>query len=304
MSAATDTRERARDLDAEQDIDLGRLWRAVIARWWLVVIGLVAGAIIGLLVSLGGGKQWKATAELYLGQPLGPGTSGPISSVTTSLGLASYLATAEATIRDAAARSGLKPGQLRGQVSAKPILGLTGNKLGTAAPLLSITVTGSSRPKVARASNAVAEIIRKQFATYTDEKLATLARQKARDDTQLAQAQSRLNAAVAGQQRLLTTAGINQTDKLVALANFNLVISASTGQQTSLQNDQSLVAQEIAAAQNVEAPRVVTPGAAVSTGGPSRRSGVVIGAIIGLVLGLLAAVLWKPVAAQVRSRED
>jgi uncharacterized protein involved in exopolysaccharide biosynthesis len=49
----------------------------------------------------------------------------------------------------------------------------------------------------------------------------------------------------------------------------------------------------------VEAPAVAT-----STGGPSRRTGVVIGAIIGLLLGLIAAVFWEPVATQVRSHQS
>ena len=98
MSAAPDKRERARDLDAEQEIDLGRLWRATIARWWLLLIGFVAGAIIGLLVSLGGGKQWKATTEIYLGQPLSPTSSSAISSPPTSLGLATTFVNSESAL--------------------------------------------------------------------------------------------------------------------------------------------------------------------------------------------------------------
>ena len=59
----------------------------MIARWWLLLVGFVVGAIVGLLVSLGGGKQWKATAEIYLGQPLSA-SGAQISSPPTSLGLA------------------------------------------------------------------------------------------------------------------------------------------------------------------------------------------------------------------------
>ena len=41
----------------------------VAARWWLVIAGLILGAVIGYAVSLGGGQLYQATATLYLGQP-------------------------------------------------------------------------------------------------------------------------------------------------------------------------------------------------------------------------------------------
>src|SRR6478736_5631688 len=57
------------DPEAEQEVDFGRYWRLLAARWWLVAAGLVAGAVIGYAISLGGNQQFKATATLYLGQP-------------------------------------------------------------------------------------------------------------------------------------------------------------------------------------------------------------------------------------------
>src|SRR5881394_3241652 len=107
MSAsAPDKRERPRDIDAEQEIDLGRIWRAALARWWLPVAGFVVGAIIGLIVSLGGGKQWKATSEIYLGQPLSGGGS-QLSSPPTSLGLATAFINQLPQLKHAAKASGL-----------------------------------------------------------------------------------------------------------------------------------------------------------------------------------------------------
>jgi uncharacterized protein involved in exopolysaccharide biosynthesis len=300
MSAEAVKPEGPRDLDAEQEIDLGRFWRAVLQRWWLVLVGVVVGAIIGLLVSLGGGKQYKATAEVYLGQPLNPGASQAISSISTSLALASNLVTSETAIRNAAARAGLGPGQLRGHVSSRPILGLTGTKLGTAAPLLNITVTGSSRPKTARAANALGRIAVQQFSGYAASKLRTLQSQIDVAQQQLAQVNGRLKTATDGLQQVLGDNGLSPTDKLIAIANFNQVISTASGQQNQLQNNLSAAQQQLAAAQAVEQPRVVSPAAATRSAGPSRRSGVIVGAIIGFVLGVLAAVLWEPVATRVR----
>jgi hypothetical protein len=302
MSSATDKRERGRDVDAEPEIDLGRVWRGIILRWWLLLLGLVAGAIIGLLVSLGGGKQWKATSEVYLGQPLAPGSSAPISSTSTSLGLANYFVTADVTIRNAAARAGLPPGKLRGHVSSKPILGLTGTKLGTAAPILAITVTSSDGAKAAKASNAIAALVIGKLSSYSTQKLNTLAAAQKRNTQQLKVVTARIDAAIAGQQKLLTSS-LDSSEKLIALANFNATLTAAWAQQEALQANQVSNEQQVAAIQGVEAPHVVASAAATNTGGPSRRSGVIIGAVIGLVLGLLAAALWEPVSSQIRSHQ-
>jgi uncharacterized protein involved in exopolysaccharide biosynthesis len=305
MSSATDKRERGRDrdLDAEQEIDLGRVWRSVIVRWWLPVIGLVVGAIIGLLVAVSGGKQYKATAEVYLGQPLGPGQASPITSVSTVLGQASFLISSEAAIRRAAAKAGLTPAQLRRKVSSRPILGITGSKLGTAAPLLAITVSGGSRAKIAKGANALADVVVANLSRYPAQKLTSLQVQANRDKQRLVQTTQQLQAALAGQQSVYKDKTLSPTDKLVAIINFNGVINASSAQQNNLQLDLTQTQQQIASLKNIEMPAVVSPAVAVNTGGPSRRSGVLIGALIGLVIGLLVAILWEPVARTVRSHQ-
>ena len=64
------------DVDAEEELELSRYWNALLTRWWLPVAGLIAGAVIGYLLSLGGHNVYQAKATIYLGQPLSPtGTS-------------------------------------------------------------------------------------------------------------------------------------------------------------------------------------------------------------------------------------
>jgi uncharacterized protein involved in exopolysaccharide biosynthesis len=302
-AAATEKREQARDVEAEQEIDLGRIWRSTIARWWLPLLGLVVGAIVGLLVAVGGGNQYKATAEVYLGQPLGPGQTSPITSVSTVLGQSSYLITNEATIRQAAAKAGLTPAQLRRHVSSKPILGITGSKLGTAAPLLAITVSGSSRAKIAKGANSLAQVVVDKLAPYPRQKLRSLQVQADRDRQRLTQTTQQLNAALTGQQNVYKDKSLSPTDKLVAIINFNGVINAASAAQNNLQLDLTQTEQQIASLLNIEMPAVVSPAVAANQGGPSRRSGVLIGAVIGFIVGLLAAILWDPVARTVRSNE-
>ena len=52
---------------AEQEVDLGRYWSAIVARWWLPLLGLVVGVIVGYLISLGGKQVWNASSTVYLG---------------------------------------------------------------------------------------------------------------------------------------------------------------------------------------------------------------------------------------------
>src|SRR3954454_3178513 len=95
------------DLGAEQEVDFGRYWRTIAARWWLPVGLLVAGLVIGYLVSLGTiSTPYKATALVYLGQPLAPDGAAPVSSAPTTLGLVSNLVTSSATVRKGAKKVG------------------------------------------------------------------------------------------------------------------------------------------------------------------------------------------------------
>ena len=58
------------ELEAEQEVDFGRYGRRIAHRWWLVLAAAGVGVLVGWLVSLGGGDVYKATATIYLGQPL------------------------------------------------------------------------------------------------------------------------------------------------------------------------------------------------------------------------------------------
>jgi hypothetical protein len=137
-----------------------------------------------------------------------------------------------------------------------------------------------------------------QFLPYAAQKIKVLQDNVDRDRAELVDVNTRLKQAENVQTGLAKT---GQNTALVA--NYNIIISSASDQRLGLQNDESSSLQQIAAAQNIEQARIVSPALAVNQGGPSRRSGVVIGAIIGFVLGLLAAVFWEPVATQVRSHQ-
>jgi hypothetical protein len=297
-AASTDKPDRARDPDAEQEVDLGRRWRAVIARWWLLLVGFVAGAIIGLLVSLGGGKAWKATSEIYLGQPLSS-SGAQISSPPTSLGLATAYINSLYALRRASKASGIPVGQLSGKIAVKPILGLTGTKIGQPAPLMLLSVTGSKAGKTQIAADTLAKLVVSQFQPYASKKVAIIQDRLTQEQAQIVDVNRRLTEAQNAQAALAASAA-----NAALVANYAQIISTLSNERFASQSDITSAKQSIAQALGIEAPRIISPALSANQGGPSRRSGVVIGAIIGLVLGLLAALLWDPVAAQVRSHQS
>jgi uncharacterized protein involved in exopolysaccharide biosynthesis len=296
-------RRRSLDPEAEQEVDFGRYGRTILARWWLPVAGLVAGAIIGALATTSTSSSYKATAEVYLGQPLAPG-GAPVSSAPTQLSLVTNLITSDESVQAVAKRVGVKPGKLRSGITTKPIVGTTGTKVAVPAPLIAITVKGLPRNKNAQAANALANTVVRQIGPYSTSKIQALKDQLVYDTTQLNALADRLAQARLNQQQALTNKNLSDTNKLVALANLNSVITLALQQQNTLEQDRFQVRQQLSLAQDIEASRLVSAAVATRSAGPSRRSAVAVGAVIGLIVGLLAALLWDPIATRTRTRSS
>lgn len=288
------------ELEAEQEVDFGRYGRKIAARWWLLVVGAVLGALVGFLISLNSGNQYKATAQVYLGQPLAPDSAAPVTTAPTTLGLVTAFVTSEEVIRKAAALANLKPGKLRQNVTARPIPGLTNTKQAQPAPLLSITVTGSSRPKTALAANALARQAVAQVGTYTATKIETLEQQLSYIDTQLALVNRRIDSARASQEGIASDKSLSSIEKLVALTNLNSEISLAEQRQVTLELNRFNTRRAVSLAKDVEQSRVTATAIAVRTEPTSRRTSVLVGAFIGFLLGIIAALVWDPVATRVR----
>jgi capsular polysaccharide biosynthesis protein len=287
------------DLDAEQEVDFGRYWRTIAARWWLPVGGLIAGLVIGYLVALGtNSTTYKATAQVYLGQPLAVDAATPVSSAPTSLGLVSNLVTSEATVRAVAARVGLKPSRLRGHITTKPIVGITAAKVGTPAPLLAITVAGSPPRKVAAAANRLAAVVVDSVSGYTDVKIQALKDQLALDERELASVATRIAQQSRQQAALLGQTGLSASEKLIASVNFNNVLIFLDQRRAALERGRLDVRQQLSLATDVEQGRITTPAVAAKAAGPNSRTGAAVGGLIGLIVGVLAALLWDPIAAR------
>jgi hypothetical protein len=293
MSVPSSKRERVGGLATEEEIDLGRVWRSTIARWWLPLGGGVAGAIVGLLLPLGGGKQWKATSEIYLGQPLS--SAADVSSAPTSLGLATAYINSLYALRQASKASGIPVSRLSGAISVKPILGLTGTKIGQPAPLMLLSVAGSKPDRTQKAAQDLSNLVVAQFQPYTRQKIKIVQARLTQERSQVAAINRRLRQAQDAQAALARSAA-NQA----LVANYAQTITTLSNQRFASQSDIALSKTVIAQARGIEQPRIVSPALAANQGGPSRRSGVLIGAAIGFLLGLIAATLWDPLAQTIR----
>src|SRR5215210_3809736 len=72
------------ELDDEREVDLGRYLDALVARWWLPVLGLIIGVALGYLVSASSKEVWRAQATVYAGSPYAPNGSTPITNALST----------------------------------------------------------------------------------------------------------------------------------------------------------------------------------------------------------------------------
>jgi uncharacterized protein involved in exopolysaccharide biosynthesis len=275
-------RERPRSdyepaLDAEQEVDLGRHARAVAARWWLPLLGLIAGAAVGYLLALGGSAVYGGQAVVYLGQPLGILGGNQVQAPNTNPSTARTIVRSESVLRRVANDVGLSVSTLREGVNATPVQGNV-PRLGQT-PLVQVTVRGPRPARVAAAANELADTVVDRLSTYSAAKIETLEDQLAADE-----------AAIEELEAGLARSDASTTDRLL----FQL-------QLTQYQQDRTQTVQLLSLARNVESPRVLTRASPVKTTARSRRNSIAVGGLIGLILGTAAALLWEPVTRRRRA---
>jgi uncharacterized protein involved in exopolysaccharide biosynthesis len=284
----------APDLEAEEELELGRYWSALVARWWLPVVGLVAGVVIGYLLSLGGHQVYQAKANVYLGQPLNPTGTGPIQSLSTNPSTVKQVVLSPYWQHVAERQAGLANGSLRGHVSTQAVAGVA-SALGRVGqnPLVNIVVTGKHPAQIARAADALAKIVVNQVSgRYVDTKIKNLKTNITADKAELAN----INERLASLQQQIRGGGLSVTDRLILGNLIGLAVQEQRQVISDQTNNQSL----LALAQNVERSQVISPAHATKTTARSRRNSVLVGALIGVLLGIIAALLWEPAARVVR----
>ena len=274
--------------EGEREVDLGRYGHALAARWWLPLAGLILGAVIGYLVSVGGKQTFSAQAVLYPGTPYSPSGGNQIQSPQTNPASVRAIVKSESTLRRVAADVGIPVAKLRSGTSAN-VVGGTVPKSGQV-PLYAITVKGGQPAKIARAANELARIaVAGISAGYVDTKIASLQAQASSDEQQLA----KLDAQVARIESSLPRVGAS--DRIAAAA----LVLAAQQRRAVVQQDLLAVRPLLAQAETVERGRILTRAVASKATARSRRNSIVVAALIGLILGGLAALAWDRLETRV-----
>src|SRR6266850_6126068 len=169
------TPEHSFDPEAEQEVDFGRYVRLVAARWWLVVAGLILGAVVGYAVSLGGSQRWQATATLYLGQPYSASGNVQLQAAQTNPSTVRAIIHSDAVIAQVAAACKSRPADFRGGISTQTLSGNIAKNGQT--PLVSVTVQAKKRRKAACAANGLANAVIDKSSAFANQKIANFSAQ-------------------------------------------------------------------------------------------------------------------------------
>jgi uncharacterized protein involved in exopolysaccharide biosynthesis len=270
------------DLDAEREIDLARWRRALTSLWWLPVVGLVVGAIVGVAFSFGGTTSFKATADISLGQPVSPG-GVVIASFATNPRAISEITSSASAQEIAAKAAGLEPGALRGHVSVGTVGVATGTGAARTAPLIALTVTGKNGKKIAAAANKLAQIVvERTTAPYVGTKIATYESVLATSKKQL----DSINLRLAALQTVLVKSHLDPLNQLVLVSQ----VDNAEQRQGNLLDQEATTQQQLAFAKNVESAKIVADAAPVKASAHSKSTSLVVGALIGLILGGILAI--------------
>lgn len=276
----------AQELDAESDVDFGRYARAVLGKWWLLLLGAVVGGALGFLYGQTGGSTYQAQATVYLGQPLSSSGTAVATLASDPSGVAT-LARSQAIVNEVSAEVGIPPRRLRRAISSA-VLGER-NRQTTNVALIGITVRGSDPQRVEDAANLIAERVVAAASTYADAKIETLQRRLEGLQAQLDALEQRLAEVAASAEAGTAETSTEQLLQTNLLAVFE--------QQRADLSDRVFAAEQaLEAAEEVERGRVVTPAAATKVNARSPRAATIVGAFLGLVLAALVALLWAPVS--------
>jgi hypothetical protein len=274
------------DPDAEREVDIGRYLDALVARWWLPVLGVVLGVVIGYLLAIGGKDVYRAEATVYVGTPYNPGGTAPAQGISTNANTVGRIARGQETISKVSEETRMSRRELRSGISTRVVK--TGLAKTIPSQLYVVTVKGSKRAQVSAATAAIAERIVDQVGGYARQKRATFKQELASDNRQL-QAIDRLIDD--------TQAAIRGASGVERLTMSTLLLSAEQRRGT-LEQDRLQTSQLLALTEQVELPRILDRGAATKTTARSTRNSAAIAGLIGLIIGLLAALFWEPITAR------
>ncbi|MGI8607181.1 MAG: hypothetical protein ACR2L0_08540 [Gaiellaceae bacterium] len=282
------------DLEAEREVSLAGVGQTVLRRWWLVAAAVAIGAVLGYLLSLGGGSVFQARATVYPGNQLSPSGNQAIQGPATNPATMGQVARSDEVVQDVAREVGIDPGRLRRGISTKQIGATQTRTTPTAVQLVEIGVRGPWRAESAEAANLIAETVVERTSGYVDVKIDAQEELLAGQTRELAQIERRIdayNTAVSSSQEL------SQVERLILSTQLSLFEQ----QRGQLLERQAETRQLLELARQVERGRVLTEAVATKVPARSPKSSVVAGGVIGLLVGTALALLWAPLVASRRT---
>ena len=279
MSPAKQTGEPVR-AEVEQEVDFGRYLTTLARGWWLLVAGLVVGAVAGIVLAAGSGKLYSAKATLYLGQPMAATGTAQIQSQATNPSTVSQLVHSGSILDQASRMSGLPAAKIRSGVSTATVQGYL-SKLGQS-PLVTISVKANApRDQVTKATRALADLVIASVSAYPRTKIATLNAEITSYKEEIATIDKRLEALNAA----IATGSLPALDLQVVLGSATISEQRRGTISDELQQAQLLLAQ----ARTVEQGSVVSSSGAAKTAARSRKNSMIVGGALGLLIGALCA---------------
>jgi hypothetical protein len=285
----TATRRRPEpDLDAEREVDVGHYFDALIARWWLPVVGLLVGVALGYLLSVGGKDTYRAQSTVYIGSPYAPNGNVLLpASLVTNQSTVSRIVRSEETIEDVSRESGMPRRKLREGISTRQLR----SGLGRLVPsqLYVVSVQGDERGEVQAAARALSERLVDRVSGFARAKITGFRAELNLQNRQLEAIEQQVDAAQAA---LRGSSGTEQ-------AVWATALSVAEQRRGTLEQDRIETRQLLAQAEEVELPQVVARAVATKTTARSSRNSVAVAGFLGFLLGLIAALFWEPVAARI-----
>ena len=272
--------------DGEREIDLRGWWRAFCSRWWIAVVGLVIGVLIGAAYSLSGGTSYTADALIARGQAFNPGGNTAVLSYLSSPTAIEAFATSESALRYAAAKAGMSVGELRGHIRTSTV-GDTGatSQSNTNSVLVQIGVVSKRAKRAQDAANALAVLVKKQTTSpYVTQSISIYKERLASFAVRLLTLRTRIDAL---NEALKSSSNLSPLDKLVVASELDSA-QAALGQTL---DSQTTTQQLLTLAQEVEQTQIVQLATAQKLTARSRRNSVLFGALIGLLAGSIVALV-------------
>ena len=282
------------DLEAEREVSLAGVGQTILRRWWLVTAAVVVGAVIGYLLSLGGGNVFQARTTVYPGNQLSPSGNQAIQSPATNPATVGQVARSEEVVQEVAREVGVDPAQLRRGISTKQIGGTQARTTPTTVQLVEIGVRGPWRAESAEAANLISEIVVDRTSGYVDVKIEAQEELLAGQTRELALIERKINEANAA---VTSAQGLSQVERLIVSTQLSLYEQ----QRGQLLEQQSETRQLLELARQVERGRILTQAVATKVPARSPKSSIVAGGVIGLLVGIALALLWTPLVASRRT---